>query len=199
VSFSRGVAAVLVAVSIAACGADAVEPAPATHDLMEPWQPVPFAVDRSIITTAESACRSLAPPPNVRLAAVDARGGGRLLLIFAGPRNEFECQVLVDSYGHATTDLGGTMESDDPIRPPEPGTLGNVIVTSGGAATEAVSWVVGQAGAGVAAVDIALSAHPSVRASLGPTGWFAAWWPGQEGYTSLTGLDATGKSIWTDQ
>jgi hypothetical protein len=59
--------------------------------------------------------------------------------------------------------------------------------------------VTGQAGAAIAAVRIRTPSGLDVGASIGPDGWYTAWWPTEEMVVEIRGLDANGTVVDTAQ
>lgn len=59
---------------------------------------------------------------------------------------------------------------------------------------EARTLVVGQVGAGVAAVQLFFTTDQTVRATSGG-GWFLAWWPSQDMAFRIQELDASGQPL----
>jgi hypothetical protein len=199
VSITRPVALLVLAAALAGCGADAVESEDVPHSIAEPWQPVPFAVDQALVTVADKACDGMGKPAGTTLRIVDARGANRLVLVYAGPKDELECHVKVDAAGEATSDIGSGSGSSDPFPVPGPGQVENVSGSSGGSGPDAVSSVSGQAGAGTGAIEVTLQDGRRVRASLSPSGWFVAWWPGDKPHARITAFDGSGQPTWTGQ
>ena len=64
---------------------------------------------------------------------------------------------------------------------------------------EGLGWVVGQAGGAIVAIEVEVSTGERLRASLGDSGWFAAWWPGVAEFRRASGFDATGALLGTTQ
>jgi hypothetical protein len=188
-------AAFLVAAwSVAGCAADAVAPTEEVrHVLEEPWQAQPFAIDQTVVANADRACREFDRPPGVSLAVVDARGGSTVLLVYARAGAEADCLVSIGPNG-ATQSMGGGSSSGGFEAGPGPGEV--TVLTSGSNSTDlpsnTKSTVIGRAGAGVARVEVRLANDEAITASLGPTGWFAAWWPSESGYLSIAGYDGVG-------
>jgi hypothetical protein len=186
----------------AGCGeGEIVEPP--LHDLAEPWQARPFAVNPAVTADAELVCRDPMLgmiPPGTSLLLVDARGANRLFLLFGGPAADAQCILDRDAAGRLRSNGGGS--SNGPAQP-GPG-AGEVIVTTSGSqssmgvqgAPDTINFVVGRAGANVAAVEVGLSTGESLQASLG-RGWFAAWWPGEVGHGAVRGYDAGGRPLGT--
>jgi len=183
----------------AGCTVDAEQPIePPRHDLGEPWQAEPFAINETVLANADRACRDLEPPPGVRLAVVDARGDSTVYLVYAGPTAQAECLVSIKPTGQAETMGGGASIGG---LPPVPGP-GEVSVVSsgsvgGGVGQDVTSTVLGRAGDGVDRVEVTLGNDRAITASVGPTGWFAAWWPSDEAYLNVAGFDALGNLTGT--
>jgi len=178
----------------AGCTSEAEQPIdPPRHDLSEPWQTQPFAISEAALASAELACRDMQPPPGVRLAVVDARGDSTVYLVYAAPAAQAECLVSIQPNGRAESMGGGASIGG---LPPAPGPGGVSVVSSGnssgGVGGDVTSTILGRAGAGVARVEVRLGNGRALTASLGPTGWFAAWWPSGEGYLDVAGFDGLG-------
>lgn len=194
----RAVAALLVTCWIAAgCGIGSGG-YPNTEELQGPWRPEPLAVDPVTIAAGERACRErsgdLAEPKD-RLVAVDARGGNRLFLIFAGPPADSSlCELRMDSAGGVSLVGASGSGGGAPFEALLPGAV--VITGSGGGGSDNGAWtsVIGRSGSAVTDVRILVPGGPVVRASVGG-GWFAAWWPTSQFSVTVEGFDATGKKI----
>jgi hypothetical protein len=145
-------------------------------DLVGPWQREPFVIDGNVRAAADRACRADPEfPPGVQLVGVDARGGGRLMTIFAGPGGATaDCTYLeVARDGSVTGSLSGRGTSA--FAPLEPGHLsphGGGGFSDGGVA---VQYVMGRVGVGTERVVVAVEAIGPVTATLG-NGWYLAWW-----------------------
>jgi hypothetical protein len=178
---------------VAGCATEAVAPtAEVQHVLEEPWQAQPFAIDEAVVADAVHACRQLDRPPGVSLAVVDARGSSTVLLVYTGAGAEADCLVSIGPNG-ATQSMGGGSSSGGFEAGPGPGEV--AVLTSGSSGTlpwDTKSTAIGQAGAGVTSVEVRLANDQTIAASLGPTGWFAAWWPSGSGYLSVAGYDELG-------
>jgi hypothetical protein len=202
VSGSRQLAATVIglafaAVSGAGCGADAVVPG-TPPSLAGPWQPEPFGVDQALLGRAIQECSVLRDPPAMSLVAVDARGGSKLLVVHAGRTSESECLVDVGPDKQATM-TGGGSTSGGLNPPPPPGSLEIVSGTTAGEGPTATSAVIGRVGPGVVRVVVSTGSGRAIRASLGPSGWFAAWWPSDDPYGLVTAYDAAGNPTGTAQ
>lgn len=196
----RGAATLaLVVFVLAGCGEAEVIPAP-IHDLSEPWQAAPFAVDPAVVVAAEQICRDAVRqmfPAGLPLVVVDARGADRLLLLFAGAADTGDCLLRRDRTGALTFDGGGGSGGDPPpaLQPTEIRFNG---AGSVGDPQEPFSYGIGQAGAAVSMVEMIPPTGVSVRASLN-RGWFAAWWYGlhHDAVIVVRGYDAAGRLVAT--
>jgi hypothetical protein len=203
VTFRTLLALVVAAFVVAACGADAADPVEPPHNIHEPWQAEPFAVDPAILVSAQAACRDmesgmLQPPANLSLVAVDARGGSRVFLVNANRNNETECLVEIAASGKATTKSGGA-SSGDPFKLLAPGAIELMGMSTGTNGPDTVSSVVGRAGPGVARVVVTLADNRPIVASLSQSGWYAAWWPDATSSTKATAYDGVGTVTGTAQ
>jgi hypothetical protein len=195
----RGFLTLAMAVGVCA-GCDEAEPfsPAATHDLAEPWQARPFAVDPTLIAAAERICRDPARqmfPAGLPLVLVDARGDNRLTLLFAGPADTSQCFLTRDGAGQLT--FAGGEGSGGDVRP----ALGPTEIIFNGAGSEdhpvrPTSHGVGRVGIAVATVELIPPSGVSVQASLN-RGWFAAWWYGldHEAVIKFRGYDAAGRLV----
>jgi hypothetical protein len=197
------VAVMLILLIVSACGEATVSEAPtAIPDLSAPWQAQPFAVDPAIIAAAERLCRDPTTqlvPAGTPLVLGDARGGNRLLLLFAGPGASAECLVTRDRTGGLMPDGGGSSIGDiqPALGPNEMAFRGASTQSSSGGPNEPnppISYTTGRVGAGIQAVEILLPSGVSMRASL-DRGFYAAWWPGEGDSIRARGYDAAGRLI----
>jgi hypothetical protein len=122
---------------------------------------------------------------------VDTRGGSRIFLVYAGVNAEQECLVEVRQNGESIMTSGGSTVGEV-FKPMAPGQIESQGGGTAGDGPDGVSSIVGPVGPGVARVDVEVGDGRSVVASVGPTGWFAAWWPGAVGFRSLTAYDGAG-------
>lgn len=169
---------------------------PEIHDIGEPWQPTPFAVDETVLAAVERSCRSQGLVPNtVPLSVIDVRGGGAGMIVLADAGNEGECLVTRDRGGGFTTVIGGAMSGIGAISPVAPRTIGQPSV---GAATigpldgRQLTYAVGQAGSEVGLIEILLADGTRIQASNWGRGWFAAWWPGDRQQIRWSVYDVNG-------
>jgi hypothetical protein len=190
VSF-RTLVVTVAAATAAGCGGPATE-AVETHSIVDPWQPIPFAVDEAILRSADAACRDL----QLRVAAVgevlqpvvaDTRGDSKVLVVYVGGNTEADCLVPIAADGTADPASGGS-SSGNTFEPLPPGA---VAITTGTSSSDGSS-VVGRVGPGVARVEIGTASGRRLQASLTRTGWFAAWWPGEDAHGPVTAFDASG-------
>ena len=195
-------AATLVTFAVAGCGADNPDPVE-VHAISEPWRPEPFAVAPEVLASARGPCLDMqqrAPnmPQGVSLAVADARGGSKILLVYAGPNAEADCLVEILPSGDAGPTSGGSSVGDA-FQPMAAG----AVKSEGGSSIEdgpnPVSSIVGRAGPGVARVVVSLAGGRQVAATLGPSGWFAAWWPDATAVSGLTAYDGAGAVIGVGQ
>ena len=182
---------------VAACGDEEIIPVP-THDLAEPWQARPLAVDPALITAAERICRQPAQPAALPLVVVDTRGANRLFLLFAGGGQTAECFLRRDHTGRLTSDGGGGGGSDPPPRAPRPTEIRFNGAGSSDSPDGPWSYAIGEAGLAIAAVELTPPSGVVVQASLN-RGWFAAWWPGldHDAQILVRGYDAGGRLVGT--
>jgi hypothetical protein len=196
---------VLVLVAVGACATEEPTPSP-SHDLAEPWQAEPFAIDQATISAATEACRHAqaaqigqvgpALPPHV---AVDARGANTVIVAFAQPGISADCTLVRAPDGHFDMVGGGSAMGMDEHQP-----LGSRDVrsngwgsTSFGGGGQPATYMIGRAGTEIAKVEIVVPPGQRIRASLMSTGWFVAWWPGDSTNAKLmiNGYDAFGTLV----
>ena len=192
---------------VGACGDAEISQAPtAIPDLSGPWQAQPFPVDPAIIAAAEQLCRdptALVVPAGTPLVLVDARGGGRLLMLFAGPGVSGECMVLRDRAGRLNPDGGGSSIGEiEPALGPNEMVFHGASTQSGSAGPNdpnlPISYATGRVGPAIQGVEIVLPGGISMRASLA-RGSFAAWWPGEGNSIVARGYDAGGRLVSSAQ
>jgi hypothetical protein len=171
-----------------------------THDLADPWQARPFAVDPALIEAGEKICRDLARnmvQPILPLVLVDARGDNRLLLLFAGPADISECFLTRDRAGQLAWDSGAGSDGgpEPPLRPTEVRFIG---AGSADHPIHPTSHGVGRVGIAMSSVELRPPSGVVVQASLN-RGLFAAWWYGldQDTVIVVRGYDATGRLVGT--
>ena len=197
----RLIAAVLVALLATGCAALPGGGVAESEELRGPWRAQPLSVDRETISASEQACRAAelefgvqGPATTGRLVAVDARGGGRITLLYVSRGDAYvACQVDVGAerprwIGGSRADAGDpqyVLAADDVV-----------IVGSGGMSggRDASSSVVGRVGGDVTAVRVVLPSGSSLQASVGD-GWFIAWWPTDETGFVAEAFNASGQKV----
>jgi hypothetical protein len=194
----------LIAVAVAAgwlaagCSTLAVDRFARVEEMSGPWRAEPMPVDVATAAAGEKACQDARPRIGRehliadKLVAIDARGGARLTLIFAGPGNNYmECQLSIDAKGDFTFTGGVVQEVDSLlVAPNELAILG----AGGDMGFVESSSVSGQIGAAITEVHVAFAAGGVLRASIGG-GWFTAWWPNHDMSFTVEGFDASGMKI----
>ena len=195
------VAGILAAVAAVGCATDAAVSEVVSRSIEEPWQAEPFDIDAAVADRAEVACQRLRiqmrqGPVQAPLAVVDARGGSKILFVYASPTAEGDCIAELGPSGEwiasgGSAPLGGVF----PALAPGAVKIESQTVTGDGPGAGSV--VVGRAGAGVATVAVRWVGGKPVRASLGPAGWFAAWYPGSSTDAIVSAYDAAGNVIGT--
>ena len=125
----RVAAALLAGVLVSGCGdsGETIIPAAGVSEITGPYRAEPYrAFDPAIIASVEAECRTangggLLIPPPAALVLADARGAGRLYLMFRGAKGETgECVGTMDAARRITIDGGGSGSGDDV---PGPGPL----------------------------------------------------------------------------
>jgi hypothetical protein len=195
----------LMLLAVGACATDEPTSSP-SHDLGEPWQAEPFAIDQATISAATEACRhgqaaqigqvGPALPP---LVAVDARGANTVIVAFAQPGISADCTLVRAPDGHFDMVGGGSgmgMDEHQPLGSREVRSSGWGS-TSFGVAGQPATYMIGRAGPEIAKVEIVVPPGQRIRASLASTGWFVAWWPGDSTNAKLMifGYDALGTPV----
>lgn len=195
----RLVATVVAAGLVAAgCSTLAVDRVARDEDIRGPWRAEPMALDAATAAAAEKECEGARvrigadQRPGDKLVAIDARGGGRLTLLFAGPGTQsMECQLLMD--GKGVLSIAGGVVQDAPALLVAPDEL--VVVSAGGMTGHVdSSSALGQIGDAISGVHVAFASGATVRASVGG-GWFTAWWPAHDMAFVVQGFDASGRKI----
>jgi hypothetical protein len=133
------------------------------------------------------------------LAVIDARGADTAIVVIVEPNAHSECLVAREAGAYGVSSAGGTA-GGDAIQPVAPREIANVNVSTGERMLGPVgsgpsTYIVGQAGADVGVIDLALGDGRRVRASLWGRGWFAAWWPGEEETVRFEVVDKNGVLI----
>ena len=189
----------LPAIAVVAAGCASLLPGGGRTDLGGPWVPEPFAVDQSIVATAEQECRRPAidaVKADSTLAVVDARGGDRLIVALAGRTSSAMCDLEAGPDGELLVQGAGGMESTEPLPAPGPTEIRTDGVNRAGPDVQGShSSVTGQAGPLVASLVVVTPSGLRIRPSIGRDGWFAAWWPTAEMEVVVEGYDASGALV----
>jgi hypothetical protein len=197
----RGGAPVLAAILLlSACGESNPEPTRVVAGVAEiqgPYQTEPYrAFDQDLIRSLEEECaasfgEAFKAQPELLLA--DARGGGRLMLIYgAADGATAECLAKVDPNGTAIVESAGISSGSGPGVPAPI----ELFASSGGSSSGVDSWsyLHGIVGSDIGRVVIALADGTSVTASVGG-GRFAAWWPTGAEPNRILGFDRAGNQV----
>lgn len=199
----RVAAALLAGLLLAGCGdsGETIIPAAGVTELTGPYRAEPYrAFDTAVIAAVEAECRKAqgAPPmipPAASLVLADARGGGRVYLMFRGANGETgECFGTIDAAGQVAIEGGGGGASEDV---PEPGPLelgsSSGMSSSGGPGG---SWSAqsGNVGSEVGGVVIELGDGTRIVATTAG-GRYAAWWPGEQQPVKILVYDRSGNQV----
>ena len=195
-------AALVVPALAAACGEAEPEPSQVTfHDVGEPYQAQPFAVDPVLIAEAEGICREPEMgmvPAGAQLVVVDARGENRLLLLFGGPGVDGQCFLTRMADGRLVSEGGGSGMGNFQ---PDPGP--NLIEDRGGGSQSSIdetgketslSYSAGRVGPNVVRVVAVFETGATVDASVN-RGWFGLWWPGNAKLLGYRWFDGAGRLL----
>lgn len=185
---------------LAACGE---APAPVSGSgsaFQSTWLAQPIAMGHDVVQAAVRTCRANGAgsiPLTSTAVVADARGGGRIAVVFSGPREQvFLCLLTAATNGTLTWSAGwggdrhsaeGPLAAGE-VRPEEPQPA-RVDAASGIA--EPILTATGRVGRSVAGVDLILGSGARVRATTA-AGWYAAWWPSDVGVTGYQALDGSG-------
>lgn len=195
---------VLMLVAVGACATEEPTPSP-SHDLAEPWQAEPFAIDQVTISAATEACQHAQAAqigqvgPAMPLVAVDARGANTVIVALAKPGISADCTLIRAPDGHFDMVGGSSAMGMDEHQP-----LGSRDLrsngwgsTSFGVAGQPATYVIGRAGPEIARIEIVVPPAQRIRASLTSTGWFVAWWPGDSANAQpmINGYDTFGTLV----
>ncbi|MDQ2965383.1 MAG: hypothetical protein M3R57_06010 [Chloroflexota bacterium] len=182
----------------AGCGAFAVERYATNDDIRGPWRTTPLSVDPATVVAAQRACHLANGPveaDGLQLAGglVDARGSGRLTLIYIGPGDTYsECPLDMDVRGNLSP--GGNFSgASGGVADLLPANRARIVAAGMSGPVAGSTMLIGRIGAAVAAVRVA-TGGTSVQASVAD-GWFIAWWPGDEGDFVVELFDATGQKV----
>lgn len=212
-SFRGVVVVALASMGLLACGSpeptmrtgQAVTiPAPRAATLIGltgPWQAEPFELDAGFRAAVDQACRTdPAGPLPAALVVTDARGDGRVILLYATDLERATCFVTVGVTGDIECGCVLSTSRLDGARALEPGQLvWEEQFGVGGRGDGGWSSVTGRAGPGIEAVVIRPPGQPAMLASM-QNGWFATSWTGSfrdAGDIHAIGLDAGGREVTT--
>jgi hypothetical protein len=154
------------------------------------WQPEPTVPRSGEIAAAESAC-----PGEMTLLVADVRGPFSLLLYLTPPQRAgnpagavVACLPALHSEALIGVPLQGLAPSALAVADVE-----TDYASFAGAPVRgsAYTYIVGQVGTAVSIVTLDLQDGSQVQATT-TSGWFAAWWPGQQAVTSAQALTPTG-------
>jgi hypothetical protein len=184
------------------CGEDAPTDRGVTA-LQSAWLAQPIPVGDDLVQAAVRTCRAndsgLIPLTSTAVLA-DVRGGGRIAVVFSGPREQvFLCLLRATTDGKLSwsSGWGGDRHSAEgplavgEVRPEEPQPA-RVDAASGIA--QPILTATGRVGRGVAGVDLILGSGARVRATTA-AGWYAAWWPNDIGVTGYQALNSAGTPL----
>ena len=170
---------------------------PATlADLTGPWRAAPMRLDSVTEMKADAACRRDPEfPGGVRLALVDARGGGKLSTIYDGGDDLIvDCVTEIGPDG----DVWGSIRTVGPGLRSGPGQLRSIGGGGGGGADgPGMTWTFGRVGQGIVAVVVDVAGIGRITATV-QNGWYLAWWEGARGLgdppqpRTVTAFDAFG-------
>ena len=195
--------ALLAGLLLSGCGdsGETIIPAAGATEIAGPYRPEPYgALDAAIVASMEAKCRKGqdgAPiiPPAASLVLADARGGGRLYLMFRGANGETgECVGSMDASGNLMMEGGGGGVGDD-IPPPGPLELGSSSgMSSLGGPEGSWSAQAGTIGSEVGGVVIELGDGTRIVATTAG-GRYAAWWPGEQQARKILVYDRSGTFV----
>jgi hypothetical protein len=191
---------VTVASILTACSEEPAPDGGVVSAFQSTWLAQPIAVSTDVVQAAVRTCRANGAgsiPLTSTAVVADARGGGRIAVVFSGPREQvFLCLLTAAADGTFTWSAGwggdrhsaeGPLAAGE-VRPEEPQPA-RVDAASGIA--EPILTATGRVGRSVAGVDLILGSGERVRATTA-TGWYAAWWPSDVGVTGYQALDGSG-------
>jgi hypothetical protein len=171
-------------------------------DLTSEWRPVPLRIGDAALQQMDEDCLSYDfLPPGVSLVVADARGEGKVHLLYAGEdRQNGTCEATVSPNGGIQTEpRSATAEpvSDPPVEATELMVWGGQ--TSPGSARPEDWWqqIMGEAGTGIYRVIAHVPGVPPIVASLGGS-WFTFWYnvdTEEQWDYELVGLDSAGNEV----
>jgi hypothetical protein len=137
-------------------------------------------------------------PDDLDLVVVDARGGGRLALFYAGQLGSFaDCPSMTVSADGSVGDMGGgNIGTIGPLGAPvADNELRVVWAVSSGEGRSGSTQRVGQSGSSIELVSVRPAEGEPILATLAD-GWWSAWWPGTDrGRVGIGGFDASGELV----
>ena len=153
------------------------------------WRATPTAPRAGEISTAESAC-----PARTTLLVADIRGPFSLLLYLTSPETGDPAGAVIA----CLPELNSQSFVGVPVQDVAPGAVAVADIETDYASFagapvrgSAYTYIVGQVGTAVTGVTLDLQDGTQVQATA-TNGWFAAWWPGQQGATNAQVLTSTG-------
>jgi hypothetical protein len=201
----RGALLVIAVVAITVTACDTTIPSPsngprAVGDVAGAWQADPFAVDPTVVAAAADVCLSRqnhVAPANAQVVLVDARGAGRLSLVFQLAERAVMCRLrLEDGAWQYDADTGPL---DTSAVPPGEATASFTSVESSVGPEQQASGrtaLIGRVGAGVTGVAIASDRGMQLRATVA-NGWFVGWWPLDDGNAIIQAVGPDGRRLGT--
>ncbi len=199
----------LVCLAVAACG----EPSPSVDDTprttapdiatpaatpdpavvadaaaMGAWRRGPVVPSPALTAAAENACRAQDGVGTLPLAVLDARGEGRMVIVFADTDAAMLCHVGVTEDGTATADAR-PVAGFEGAEAPGPGKLGlrDVEVVEG--TSGAWTVVVGRVDEAANTVEVSFDADAAWSKTSMADGWYAIWWPGADRALAVASVD----------
>jgi hypothetical protein len=199
----RWAALALVALFLWGCGdsGETIIPVAGLTELAGPYRTEPYrAFDTAVIAAVEAECRKAQGgppmiPPAAGLVLADARGGGRVYLMFRGGNGQTgECFGTIDATGRVSIEGGGGGASDE-MPGPGPLELGaSSGMTSSGGPGGSWSAQSGSAGSEVGGVVVELGDGTRIVATTAG-GRYAAWWPGEQQAVRILVYDRSGNLV----
>jgi hypothetical protein len=187
------------ALLVGGCG-PAADPYATVAQVRGPWRSEPLALSPAAQEAAEAACQDSRAAlvnglPLEQLAVIDARGTGRITVIFGGAGAAFtRCELRMTAEGGLEQAGGWTRRSagDNLLLPPDGLTIesGGGMLGGDGLASNAS----GRFGGAVNSVRLVFASGTVVQASVG-LGWYTAWWPTDEMDFVVEAYDRAGQKI----
>ncbi|TMF39942.1 MAG: hypothetical protein E6I26_03620 [Chloroflexi bacterium] len=196
-------------IALACDAAESSRPELPIGDLDGPWQSIPMGVPRDVVAAALAACRVRPPEPRPagggggpivvpdQPVLIDARGMGRLHVLFARRDIAFDCGLGRAADGRWDAGVESSASHEGPIPPAGQARIldvSSVESNDDNGRRESRTLVVGRVGAGVPAVRLLLGNDTTVRATTGAS-WCLAWWPSDEQAFRIQELDASGQPL----